>query len=124
MRAAEHASARSYVEDLKRQGIAFCETRIDVHSGEVTVGNFGGDAIFDCRALGDAVNTAARLEGANKHLGTLICVSEATLAGGPGAAVRPIGRLRLAGRSSYLMALNLSASVGPTSTYPINKHST
>ncbi|MEO6279599.1 adenylate/guanylate cyclase domain-containing protein [Roseateles sp.] len=99
-----HAFSRRYVDDLARRGIAFSETRIGVHTGEVTVGNFGGEAIFDYRALGDPVNTAARLEGANKYLGTLICVSEATLAGCPGAPARPIGRLRLAGRSSYLMA--------------------
>ncbi len=100
---AMHAFSRRYVDELARQGIPFSETRIGVHTGEVTVGNFGGEAIFDYRALGDPVNTAARLEGANKHLGTLICVSEATLAGCPGAPARPIGRLRLVGRSSYLM---------------------
>lgn len=101
---AMHAFSRRYVDDLARQGITFCETRIGVHTGEVTVGNFGGEAIFDYRALGDPVNTAARLESANKHLGTLICVSDATLAGCPGAPARPIGRLRLVGRSSDLMA--------------------
>jgi adenylate cyclase len=99
-----HAFARHYVDDLARQGVAFCETRIGVHTGEVTVGNFGGGAIFDYRALGDPVNTAARLEGANKHLGTLICISETTLAACAGAPARPIGRLRLAGRTEYLMA--------------------
>lgn len=96
------AFARSYVDGLARQGIAFCETRIGVHTGEVTVGNFGGGAIFDYRALGDPVNTASRLEGANKYLGTLICVSEATLAGCGDAPVRPIGRLRLAGRTGLI----------------------
>ncbi|KQY88768.1 CHASE2 domain-containing protein [Pelomonas sp. Root1444] len=97
------AFSRRYVDDLASRGIEFSETRIGVHTGEVTVGNFGGEAIFDYRALGDAVNTAARLEGANKHLGTLICVSEATLAGCPDAPARPIARLRLAGRAGYLM---------------------
>ena len=100
---AMQAFSRRYVDELAARGITFSETRIGVHTGDVTVGNFGGEAIFDYRALGDPVNTAARLEGANKHLGTLVCVSEATLAGCPGATVRPIGRLRLVGRSSYLM---------------------
>lgn len=94
--------ARSHLEALLRQGIPFCDTRIGVHSGEVTVGNFGGATLFDYRALGDPVNTAARLEGANKFLGTSVCVSEETLKGCPGAVTRPIGRLRLAGRSTYL----------------------
>nr|WP_297532341.1 adenylate/guanylate cyclase domain-containing protein [uncultured Roseateles sp.] len=96
------AFARSHQEDLLRQGIPFCDTRIGVHTGEVTVGNFGGATLFDYRALGDPVNTAARLEGANKFLGTSLCVSEDTLRHCPGAVTRPIGRLRLAGRSTFL----------------------
>ena len=99
-----HAFATRYVEDLGARGVPFCQTRIGVHTGEVTVGNFGGGVIFDYRALGDPVNVAARLEGANKHLGTLVCVSEATLAACPDIPARPIGRLRLAGRSEPVMA--------------------
>ncbi|WP_431052188.1 CHASE2 domain-containing protein [Roseateles sp. L2-2] len=106
------AFAREHVDVLGRQGIAFCDTRIGVHSGEVTVGNFGGATLFDYRALGDPVNTAARLEGANKFLGTSLCVSEETLRGCPGAVTRPIGRLRLAGRSSYLRVHEALAADG------------
>jgi adenylate cyclase len=93
-----HAFASAYTKDLKSRGIAFCNTRIGVHSGEVIVGNFGGNTIFDYRALGDPVNTAARLESANKYLGTLICVSEATLSACHPCATRPVGRLVLKGK--------------------------
>lgn len=96
--------ARAFVDDLKARDIPFGDTRIGVHTGEVTVGNFGGSTIFDYRALGDPVNTASRLEGANKYLGTLVCVSEATLAGCAGAPARPIGRLQLSGRVQPVMA--------------------
>lgn len=106
------AFARQYVDTLQRQGITFCETRIGVHSGEVTVGNFGGDTLFDYRALGDPVNTAARLESANKYFGTSLCVSEDSLQACPGAVARPIGRIRLAGRSSFLM-VHEGLGVGP-----------
>jgi len=106
------AFAREHLDTLQRQGIAFCETRIGVHTGEVTVGNFGGATLFDYRALGDPVNTSARLEGANKFLGTSLCVSEETLRGCPGAVTRPIGRLRLAGRSTYLMVHEALAADG------------
>lgn len=95
--------ASQYSGELNAKGIAFGQTRIGVHTGEVIVGNFGGNTIFDYRALGDPVNTASRLEGANKHLGTLICVSEATLSGCPGLPARPIGRLLLKGKSIPLM---------------------
>ncbi len=95
--------AQRYEAELKARGVAFCQTRIGVHSGEVIVGNFGGAAIFDYRALGDPVNTASRLEAANKQVGTLICLSDATLRGCPGALVRPIGRLLLPGKTQALM---------------------
>ena len=96
--------ARQYADGLRAQDIDFGKTRIGVHSGEVIVGNFGGSTIFDYRALGDAVNTAARLEGANKYLGTTICLSQETLAGCPeNTPTRPIGRLLLKGKQNALM---------------------
>lgn len=58
--------ARGFVDDLSARNIPFGDTRIGVHSGEETVGNFGGNTIFDYRALGDPVNTESHLEGANK----------------------------------------------------------
>jgi adenylate cyclase len=68
--------------------------------------------MFDYRALGDPVNTAARLESVNKHLGTTVCVSEATLAGCSGVAVRPVGRLVLKGKSKALMVFEPLAASG------------
>ncbi len=94
-----HQFASRFTANLKHKGIEFGQTRIGVHTGEVIVGNFGGKTIFDYRALGDAVNIASRLESANKYLGTLICVSEATLAGCVNTSVRPIGRLLVKGKS-------------------------
>lgn len=106
-----HRFATRFAADLKHKGIEFGQTRIGVHSGEVIVGNFGGKTIFDYRALGDAVNIASRLESANKYLGTLLCVSEATLAGCPAIAVRPIGQLLVKGKSIPLNVFEpLSAS--------------
>jgi adenylate cyclase len=99
------AFATRYAQDLQAKGIAFGMTRIGVHTGEVIVGNFGGSTIFDYRALGDPVNTAARLESVNKHLGTRICVSAATLAGAPGVMARPVGELVLKGKTQALEVL-------------------
>ncbi len=98
-----HAFASAYSADLKARGTAFGKTRIGVHTGEVIVGNFGGSTMFDYRALGDPVNTAARLEGANKYLGTTVCVSAATLSGVPDAVVRAVGRLVVKGKTHALM---------------------
>ncbi|AZN38011.1 CHASE2 domain-containing protein [Iodobacter ciconiae] len=91
--------ASNYSKELNAKGLRFGLTRIGIHSGEVIVGNFGGSTIFDYRALGDPVNTAARLESVNKRLGTHICLSEATLSGCPNAQTRPIGHLMLKGKS-------------------------
>lgn len=94
--------AAAYSADLNAKGIGFGHTRIGIHSGEVIVGNFGGRAVFDYRALGDPVNTASRLESVNKQLGTRICVSQDTLDGSPHSPARPIGRLVLKGKTQAL----------------------
>jgi adenylate cyclase len=96
------AFANTYSNRIQQDGIAFGKTRIGVHAGEVIVGNFGGSNMFDYRALGDPVNTAARLESVNKHLGTRMCVSEDILSDVPAAVVRPVGRLVLKGKSKAL----------------------
>lgn len=98
-----HRFAKQYADEINAKGIPFGQTRIGVHTGEVIVGNFGGNTIFDYRALGDPINTAARLESVNKHLGTLVCISEATLSGQPDLPVRPVGRLVLKGKTQALM---------------------
>ncbi|MFA5082119.1 MAG: adenylate/guanylate cyclase domain-containing protein [Hydrogenophilaceae bacterium] len=100
---AMHRYAQRYSEEAKARGVPFGSTRIGIHTGEVTVGNFGGSTIFDYRALGDPVNTASRLESVNKQLGTLVCVSEATLSGCPGTVARPVGKLVLKGKTLPLM---------------------
>ncbi len=98
-----HAFSKRYAFELQAKGVRFGNTRIGVHSGEVIVGNFGGTTMFDYRALGDPVNTAARLESVNKHLGTLVCISEAIYMGCPDAVARPVGRLVLKGKKQPLM---------------------
>ncbi len=91
--------ATAFADDLQRRGVPFGHTRIGVHSGEVLVGNFGGRDHLNYRALGDPINTAARLESANRHVGTRIAISGDTLAQCPKLPARPIGALLLKGKS-------------------------
>jgi len=86
------------------RGVNFGTTRIGVHAGPALVGNFGGSRFFDYTAYGDTINTAARLEAANKHLGTRICVSAAVAQAAGNFRGRPVGDLVLRGRSEPLRA--------------------
>ena len=88
-----------YQAEMAQKGIEFGHTRIGVHSGPAIIGNFGGSNFFDYTALGDTVNTASRLEGANKKFASHICVSGATVQRANNHEFRPLGRLLLAGKS-------------------------
>jgi adenylate cyclase len=112
------AWAQEFRERWKSR-LNFGVTRIGVHAGPALVGNFGGSRFFDYTAYGDTINTAARLEAANKYLGTRICVSAAVASGADTFRGRPVGDLMLRGRSESLRAyepLSLAVFEGATTT--------
>lgn len=74
-------------------------TRMGIHCGEVMIGHVGALDHFEYRAVGDIVNTATRIEGLNKQLGTRILASASILRGLDGFVSRPLGRFLLAGKS-------------------------
>jgi class 3 adenylate cyclase len=98
------AWAQLFRERWKSKGVNFGITRIGVHAGPAMVGNFGGNRFFDYTAYGDTINIAARLEGANKFLGTRICASAAVAEAAKDFRGRPVGDLMLRGRSEPLRA--------------------
>jgi adenylate cyclase len=96
--------AQSFRERWNKKGIVLGATRIGVHAGPAIVGNFGGGRFFDYTAYGDTINIAARLEAANKQLGTRICVSAILAAKVKDFRGRPVGDLMLRGRTEALRA--------------------
>lgn len=75
-------------------------TRVGLHRGEAVVGNFGGEGRIQYTALGDGMNTAARLESANKALKSTILVSAEAREGASADIFRPLGRIVLSGRAT------------------------
>ncbi len=96
--------AQSFRECWHKKAVALGVTRIGVHAGPAIVGNFGGGRFFDYTAYGDTINVAARLEAANKQLGTRICVSAILAAKVEEFRGRPVGDLILRGRTEALRA--------------------
>jgi adenylate cyclase len=74
-------------------------TRVGLHYGEAVVGNFGGEGRMQYTALGDSMNTAARLESANKQMKTRALASREALAGTDASVFVPMGRVQLRGRN-------------------------
>ncbi|MGM0508814.1 MAG: CHASE2 domain-containing protein [Fusobacteriota bacterium] len=62
----------------KKEGLPEILVRIGINTGDMLVGNMGSENRFDYTAMGDEVNLASRLEGANKFYGTYIMISENT----------------------------------------------
>lgn len=77
-------------------------TRIGLHAGELRIGVVGARPHYQFRAVGDAVNTASRLEGLNKLLGTRVLASAALVQGLEGLWLRPLGSFMLAGKQAAL----------------------
>ena len=91
-----------FKSDRNAEGTPLGVTRIGVSSGDAIIGNFGGEHFFDYTAYGDVVNIAARLEKANKIIGTRICVGESVVEKVSDFKGRPIGTLILRGKAQAL----------------------
>jgi adenylate cyclase len=98
------AWCEDFVSRQRDRDIEFGLTRIGINTGDVVVGNLGGEKRFDYSATGDAINTAARLESVNKQLGTRVCISGTTIEQCDDGTFRPVGELVLKGKSESVAA--------------------
>tara|TARA_R110001583_G_scaffold1153_4_gene9643 strand:- start:32 stop:1792 length:1761 start_codon:yes stop_codon:yes gene_type:complete len=65
-------------KELIKEGLPSIAIGIGINSGEAVIGNMGSDSRFDYTAIGDAVNTAARLESSTKEVGEDLIIGQNT----------------------------------------------
>ena len=99
--------------DLGRR-LGLGRTRIGIETGAAIVGDVGGNRKLDYTAYGNAVNTAARLEEANKRLGSSICIGPGTAALLDPGSVQEIGTLTLRGQSQEIRVFTPAALAAAT----------
>jgi adenylate cyclase len=97
------AFTQKFSADYSEPGHEMGRTRIGLHYGDAVVGNFGGEGRLSYTALGDSMNCAARLEGANKYLKTVALISEEARQRTTLDIYRPMGRIVLSGRETPIV---------------------
>ncbi|MBX5481867.1 MAG: adenylate/guanylate cyclase domain-containing protein [Myxococcaceae bacterium] len=103
-------------EEFRKEGLPDVYTRIGLNSGEMLVGNFGSEQLFDYTAMGDDMNLASRLEGANKAYGTSIMIGARTRELAKDfIEVRELDRVRVAGKREAVVVYELLALKGELS---------
>jgi adenylate cyclase len=103
-------AAQRFTAELAARGIAWGHTRIGVHTGMALVGNIGTRGKLKYGALGDTLNTASRVEGLNKYIGSRVAVTGDTAAQCRRQTFRPIGDIIVKGRTN---AMPILAPVSP-----------
>jgi adenylate cyclase len=88
-------------------------TRVGLHVGDAIVGNFGGEDRIQYTALGDSMNTASRLEAANKSLKTGVLISAEAAARAERDDLVPVGRVTLRGRAQPVDAFTVRPDLTP-----------
>jgi adenylate cyclase len=87
-------------------------TRIGIHAGSALVGVVGGAGRYASTIVGDVANTASRVEGLNKQLGTRLLVSEEVLRDVSDFVLRPLGEFLLAGKSELIRVAEVLGRTG------------
>jgi adenylate cyclase len=86
-------------------------TRVGVHSGQIFLGNIGAGDHYEYGPTGDTVNTASRMDGLNKYLGTEVLASEESVDRIDGLLKREVGKFMLKGKAQPIVVHELLGSI-------------
>ena len=100
-------------DEFAARGLPDVYTRIGINTAVMFVGNFGSEQLFNYTAMGDGMNLASRLEGANKPYGSLILLGPRThLLVAHAFETRELDRVRVAGKREAVVIHELLAARG------------
>jgi len=106
-------AAQRFTAELAARDIKWGHTRVGVHTGVALVGNIGARGKLKYSALGDTLNTASRVEGLNKYIGSRVAVTGETAAQCHRHAFRPIGEIVVKGRKNAIPILTPISPADP-----------
>lgn len=102
---AMHQAGEEFRRNVPDGVPAIGKTRVGLHHGEAIVGNFGGEGRIQYTALGDSMNTASRLESANKQTKSNVLVSHEAAELSGLDWYRHLGKIVLRGRATPIEVL-------------------
>jgi adenylate cyclase len=88
-------------------------TRIGIHEGDMTLGGLDTGKGCHYSVIGDTVNTASRIQGVNKYLGTRILATACVTSGLTELLYRPVGVFRVVGRDEPLELMEILGKPSP-----------
>lgn len=104
---------RELQEEWRNRGEEPLSARMGMNTGIAVVGNMGSTTRMDYTAMGDSVNLASRLEGANKHYKTHAMISESTYTSAKDLLeARKLDRIRVVGKTEPVTIYELLSKKG------------
>jgi adenylate cyclase len=98
---------------LKEQGRHEIFVRMGINSGQAVAGNMGSRTRMNYTVMGDSVNLASRLEGANKNYGTFTMASQHTYESVKDKfRFRELDTIRVVGKSEPITVYELMEVIG------------